>query len=67
VSATDLASVDELCRLAMSARRLGCHIHLVDGDSELQSLLVLAGVDDVVRRCPASPAAGTAAPRGDLR
>lgn len=50
----DLRSVDELCRLAVVARRLGCHIHLPVRDRDLGELLELAGVDDVVRTCPAA-------------
>lgn len=50
----DLRSVEELCRLAVDARRLGCHIHLPAPDRDLDELLELAGVDDVVRSCPAA-------------
>lgn len=40
----DVATVDELCRLALAARRLGCRVQLVDVDPGLRELLVLAGV-----------------------
>ncbi len=55
MSTTDLQAVDELCRLAVAARRLGCLIHLVDADPELRALIDLAGVDDVLGSCPARP------------
>lgn len=49
----DLQAVDELCRLAVAARRLGCSIHLAGADPELHALLDLAGVSDVLGECPA--------------
>ena len=66
MATADLQVVDELCRLAVAARRLGCRIHLADADSDLRALLDLAGVDDVLGWCPArSPALDPT--RGDLR
>jgi len=50
----DLRTVDELCRLAVVARGLGCRVHLVGTDPELRSLLDLAGLDDVLAECPAT-------------
>lgn len=50
----DLSAVDDLCRLAVAARRLGCGVHLTGTDPELRSLLDLAGVDDVLGECPAA-------------
>ena len=50
----DLTSVDDLCRLAHAARRLGCRAHLVGADAELHALLELAGVADVLCDCPAA-------------
>lgn len=47
-SAPDLEAVEELCRLALAAGRLGCRVLLVDVDPALQDLLVLAGVDEVL-------------------
>ena len=44
----DLGAVDELCRLAVAASRLGCRVVLVDVDPALHDLLVLAGVDEVL-------------------
>lgn len=44
----DLEAVDELCRLALAAGRLGCRVVLVDVDSPLHDLLVLAGVDELL-------------------
>ena len=51
----DLRTVDELCRLAVVARVLGCRVHLVGTDPELRSLLDLTGLDDVLAECPARP------------
>jgi hypothetical protein len=57
VNTPDLRAVDDLCRLAAAARRLGCRAHLVDADADLRALLDLAGVADVLGQCPAaSPA-----------
>ncbi len=44
----DMAAVDELCRLALAAGRLGCRVVLVDVDPALHELLVLAGVDELL-------------------
>lgn len=41
----NLGEVDLLCRLALSARRLGCRVHLSDVSPELRSLIELAGLD----------------------
>jgi hypothetical protein len=54
VTAADLRDVDDLCRLAVVARRLGCHIHVPEIDRGLWELIELAGVVDVVRACPAT-------------
>lgn len=62
----DLRVVDELCRLAVAARRLGCGIHLTGADGDLRSLLELAGVGDVLRECPAE-SRDRARAAGDLR
>lgn len=69
MTAPDLVAVDELCRLAATARRLGCRAHLVGVDDELHALLELAGVADVLVRCPADAAMGpdSRQPSGDLR
>ena len=45
---SDLSEVDLLCRLALSAKRLGCHIHLSGVSPELRSLIELAGMDGVL-------------------
>lgn len=55
----DLEAVDELCRLAVAASRLGCRVLLVDVDPALHGLLVLAGVDEMLL--------GIAPDRSDLR
>lgn len=44
----DLTVVDELARLQLAARRLGCSIRLGDACIELVELLDLVGLDDVV-------------------
>ena len=36
---SDLSEVDLLCRLALSAKRLGCRIHLSGVSPELRSLI----------------------------
>lgn len=43
-----LEVVDELCRLALAAGRLGCRVVLVDVDPALHDLLVLAGIDELL-------------------
>lgn len=44
----DVDAVDELCRLALAAGRLGCRVVLVDVEPALRGLLVLAGVDELL-------------------
>ena len=44
-----LEAVDELCRLALAARRLGCRVLLVDVDPALHDLLVLSGAEWLLR------------------
>ena len=56
----DLHAVDELCRLALVARRLGCRVRLLDASVELTELVRLAGVSDVLLAEPTTPS-------GDLR
>ena len=48
VDAPDLWAVDVLCRLALTARRMGCGVRLVDVDADLAGLLVLCGLAEVV-------------------
>lgn len=55
----DLEAVDELCRLAVAAGRLGCRVLLVDVDPALHDLLLIAGVDELLL--------GAAPDRSDLR
>ncbi len=66
MSAFGLEAVDDLCRLVIAARRLGCELHLVDVDNDLRALLELAGVGDVVGRCPADERRAAAATAGDI-
>ena len=64
----DLRAVDELCRLAVAARRLGCSVHLDGADADLRALLDLAGIADVLPECPASSNGSPGRPEhGDLR
>ena len=44
----DLVAVEALARLQLTARRHGCRMRLVDGSRELESLLVLCGLDEVL-------------------
>lgn len=44
----DLGAVDDLCRLVVVARRLGCTVTLTGASDELRELLELAGVSGVV-------------------
>jgi ABC-type transporter Mla MlaB component len=48
-TAPDIGLVDALARLQLSARRQGAEVRLRDAPSELLELLVLAGLDDIVR------------------
>lgn len=48
VEAPDLATVDHLARLALTARRLGCSIRLRHVDRGLAELMDLAGLTEVV-------------------
>ncbi len=50
-----LALVDELARLQLTARRLGCSIGLRDACAELAELLDLAGLGEVVPRVGGLP------------
>jgi anti-anti-sigma factor len=49
VSAPDAAAVDALARLQLAARRRGSQVWLRDADGRLVDLLVLAGLDEMVR------------------
>jgi ABC-type transporter Mla MlaB component len=66
MTTSDLQAVDELCRLAVAARRCGCSVHLSGADPRLRELIDLAGVDDVLVSCPAE-FAGQGAEPGVLR
>jgi hypothetical protein len=46
---SDLATVDDLARLQLIARRLGITVELHDAPDELRELLDLAGLREVVR------------------
>jgi hypothetical protein len=45
----DLSVLDELARLQVAARRLGCSIRLRDASGQLWGLIDLVGLSDVVR------------------
>jgi hypothetical protein len=45
----DLSMLDELARLQLAARRLGCSIRLRDASGQLWGLIDLAGLAEVVR------------------
>jgi hypothetical protein len=40
-----LATVGELCKLSLAARRLGCRIVLAEGRSDLINFIVFVGLD----------------------
>jgi len=44
----DMAVVDQLARLQLEARRLGCSIRVRNACMELRELIELSGLDDVV-------------------
>ena len=48
VRAPDLATIDALARLCLTARRLGCRVELRGACPELRELLGLVGLGDVV-------------------
>lgn len=60
-----MAAVDELCRLALAAHRLGCRVQLLDVEPDLRDLLVLAGVDHLL--LDAQPTSEHLPDPGDLR
>jgi hypothetical protein len=47
--APDVAALDALARLQLSARRLGYEIRLRDASADLQDLLDFVGLRDVLR------------------
>ncbi len=51
----DMDAVDELCRLALSAGRLGCRVLLADVEPALREVLELAGVDELLLDDPNDP------------
>jgi hypothetical protein len=44
----DLDAVDQLCRMQLAARRLGCRIVLADVDERLRDLITFLGIADVL-------------------
>ena len=55
VDPPDLATVDLLARLHLSARRMGCTLAIEEACAELAGLLDLAGLADVVPIRDGSP------------
>jgi hypothetical protein len=47
-----LALVDEVARLQLAARRMGCHIELRDPGADLLALLDLVGLREIVPVAP---------------
>ena len=45
---TDLAAIEELCRLQLAARRLGCRILVHDTNPSLRELIERVGLADVL-------------------
>jgi hypothetical protein len=50
----DVAAVDALARMALTARRLGCTVRLRHAGDDLRGLLALAGLDGILP-CPRDP------------
>jgi hypothetical protein len=44
----DMRAVEALCELALTARRLGWTIRVVDPSPDLRDLIVFAGLEDVL-------------------
>jgi len=44
-----LATIDQLARLALAARQLGCQVHLRHANPALLELIELAGLADILR------------------
>ena len=65
----DLATVEELARLQLAARRIGCSIRLRDVCRELSELLELVGLGEVLTDPPGSAleAGGKAEGREQIR
>jgi anti-anti-sigma factor len=59
VSAPDAVAVDALARLQLAARRRGSQVWLRTGDGPVADLLVLAGLDEIVRVWRGDPPGAT--------
>ena len=62
VEPPDLATVEALCALQLTARRLGCSVRVHDPSPELRELIVLAGLDDLLLGLPTDRADASAGP-----
>ena len=51
----DLEVVDELARMALGARRLGCSLRVRNAGAQLSGLLDLVGLGDVITAAPRRP------------
>lgn len=60
----DLALVEELARLQLAARRLGCSIRLHEPPRQLTELLILTGLADILLPGTAPDASTLAEPGG---
>jgi hypothetical protein len=46
----DLGMVEQLARLALTARRIGCVVHVQDASPQLNAVLELVGLADVLTK-----------------
>lgn len=65
MSAADLTTVEELCRLQLAARRLGCRILVHDASESLRDLIVSVGLGDIFLGPGDAPHARPSAEAGD--
>lgn len=54
----DMGLVEDLARLQLAARRLGCRIQLRHADPQLSDLLLLSGLADILPPDPPDPTEG---------
>ena len=60
----DMALIDALARLQLTARRLGCRVHLENVHPHLSALLVLSGLGDLLATDPPGQTGGPGHPVG---
>jgi STAS domain len=61
----DLSVVDQLARLQLAARRLGCSLRLRGAPSQLRELIDLAGLSDIVTDAAGPVSADPGGPAGE--